>query len=76
MAGWGDIGGGCTVKFKVDKRRAGDRRQRWSVVDGVARKKGHKKLTITFPRAVRRRARGNQVTLTLTKGKHLRVRWN
>ncbi len=77
MAGWGDIGGGCTVKFTVDHIRKGDKLQRWSAYDGAAARRGRKNLTITFPRGVRRQVRGNRVTLTLRgRKKKIRIRWN
>ncbi len=76
MAGWGDIGGGCTVKFTVDHIRKGDRLQKWSAYDGAAARRGRKNLTITFPRGVRRRVRGNRVSVTLRGAKKVRIRWS
>lgn len=73
MGGMGDIGGGCTVKFKVDHRRSGDGLQTWSAYDGAAGRRGRKRVTLTLPRGAR--VRGNRVSFTLRRGQKVRITW-
>jgi len=74
MPGTGDIGGGCTVDFDVDQTSDGDRLQKFHVVDGPARGRGRKEVTITFPPSWG--VPGNEVKGTLRGANdHITIKW-